>query len=374
MKLRLRTFAGAPVLAVAIALALLAPASVSAGGSSIRFGTDAFEGLMAGGNCIYGWASPGSTVNLTWRSSGGSLKAQGSVPADTDSGHWEFCATGVELVRGDRLKANDGSTQRTFKMPHVTLKVDRVANEFRGRAPANSMLTLHSHSLFSDFYESTDLNANAQGRWQFDNDGNDVPGGTDAYLDWFGPLGDTVTAHDTAPEIHVTVGRAEFTGFVRPGLEIRLELRDNSTDAVKAIGNAVGGEFGEVRGQFRDLAGHKVPVSVGDRVVAHALADDLDWNVPAIEATANVATDVVNGACRDAGNPGGLAIVEVNRAGGRRVGFSIVGVDPSGEFEVDFGGSPNPFHNPANIKHGDKLTVKCMLGTGDWVHQTFLVP
>ena len=51
-----------------------------------------------------------------------------------------------------------------------------------------------------------------------------------------------------------------------------------------------------------------------------------------------------------------------------------MGVDPSGEFEVDFGGQANPFHNPANIKQGDKLTVKCMLGTGDWVHQRFLVP
>ena len=373
MKLRLRTFAGAPVLAVTIAMvALLAPASVSAGGSSIRFGTGETEGLVAGSSCIHGWASPGSTVNLTWRSSGGSLKAQGSAPADF--GHWEFCATGVELVRGDRLKANDGSTQRTFKMPHVTLKVDRVANEFRGRAPANSMLTLYWHSLFSDFYQSEEVTANAQGRWQFDNYGNDVPGGTDAYLDLLGPLGDTVTAHDTAPEIHVTVDRAEFTSFVRPGLQIQLELRHNSTDAVKAIGNAVADEYGGVRGHFRDLAGRKVPVSMFDRVVAHALADDLDWNVSAIEATANVATEVVNGACHDAGNPGDLAIVEVNRAGGRRVGFSIVGVGPSGEFEVDFGGQANPFHNPANLKHGDKLTVKCMLGTGDWVHQRFLVP
>ena len=373
MKLRLRTFAGAPVLAVTIAmLALLAPASVSAGGNSIRFGTGESEGLIAGGNCIYGWATAGSTVNLTWRSSGGSLKAQGSAPANF--GHWEFCATGVELVRGDRLKANDGSTQRTFKMPHVTLKVDRVANEFRGRAPANSMITLYSHSLFSDFYQTTELNSNAQGRWQYDNEGNDVPGGTDAFLDWVGPLGDTVTAHDTAPEIHVTVGRAEFTGFVRPGLELQLELRDNSTDAIKAIGDAVADENGSVRGHFRNTAGHKVPVSDGDHVVAHELADDLDWNVPYIEATANVATDVVNGQCHDHGNPGDYAMVEVNRAAGRRVGFSIVGLDPSGEFEVDFGGSPNPFHNPANLKHGDKLTVKCMLGTGDWVHQRFLVP
>jgi hypothetical protein len=374
MKLRLRTFAGAPVLAVTIAiLALLAPASVSAGSSTIRFGNDAADGLVAGSNCIYGWASPGSTVNVTWRSSGGSLKAQGSTPADPDSGHWSFCATGVELVRGDRLKANDGSTQRTFKMPHVTLKVDRVANEFRGRAPADSMLTLFWHSLFSDFYQSEDLTASAEGRWQFNNDGDDVFGGTDAYLHWFGPLGDTVTAHDTAPEIHVTVDSAEFTGYVRPGLEIRLELRDNSTDAVEGIGTAVGGQYGEVRGHFRDLAGHKVTVSVGDRVVAEALADDLDWIVPDSEATANVATDVVNGTCHDAGNPSDLAVVRVRRTGQVR-GLAIVYVDPAGEFEADFGGSPNPGRKPANIKHGDKLIVECMLGTGDWVHQTFLVP
>lgn len=371
MRLRLRSLFRAQVLGLAITLlALLAPATVAAA-SQIRFGNGESEGLIPGGSCIYGSSAAGANVNLTWRNSGGALKEKTSVLSST-GGHWRYCAAVTTLVVGDSLKANDGLTQRTFTMPLVTVKVDRVANEFRGRAPANSNLTLWSHSAFSDYYQRNEVTSNAQGRWQYD-DGNDVLGGTDAYLDWLGPLGDTVTAHGVGPQIDVTVGSSTFTGFVNPGLEIRLVLRDNTTDEIKAIGNAVAGEYGFVSGDFRDVAGRRVLVSVGDRVVSRKLADDLNWNVVYAEATADVPTDVVEGTCYDFGNPSQTAVVKVHRTGHIR-GFSIVTLDHNGHFEVDFGGSANPFHNPANIKHGDKLIVECMLGTGDWVRHAFRVP
>lgn len=376
MKLRPRTLAGAPLAVMAIAaLTLAGPAAVAAGAgpaSNIRFGHGEFDGLMLGDHCIHGTAAASANVGLTWRSAGGTIKEKTSVLSSTGGGHWRYCAAVTTLVVGDSLKANDGASQRTFTIPLVTVKVDRVANEFRGRAPANSNLTLWSHvGRFSDFYERNEITSNAQGRWQYD-DGYDIPGGADAYLDWVNDIGDSVTAFGVGPRVDVTVGSSDFTAYINPGQRIRIQLRDNATDAIKAIGTAVARDSSFVGGVFRDSAGHRVPVSVGDRVVALKVADDLNWNVPFIEATADVAEDTVDGYCHDADNPSNSVIVMVRRTGHVR-GFAHEPVDSTGHFEVDFR-DPGGFGNEANIKHGDKLLVQCLLPTGDTVAQLFLVP
>jgi len=361
-------------MAVAV-LALSLPAGVAAGAgpaSNIRFGHGAADGLMLGDHCIHGTAAASTNVILTWRNSAGTIKEKTSVLSSTEGGHWRYCAAVTTLVVGDSLKANDGASQRTFTIPLVTVKVDRVANEFRGRAPANSNLTLWSHvGRFSDFYERNEITSNAQGRWQYD-DGYDIPGGADAYLDWVNDIGDSVTAFGVGPRVDVTVGSSDFTAYINPGQQIRVQLRDNATDEIKAIGSTVAGDSGFVQGDFRNSAGRRVPVSVGDRVVALKVADDLNWNVPFIEATADVAEDTVDGYCHDAGNPSNSVVVMVRRTGYSR-GFAHEPVDSTGHFEVDFR-DPGGFGNEANIKHGDKIVVECLLRTGDTVTHVFLVP
>jgi hypothetical protein len=59
---------------------------------------------------------------------------------------------------------------------------------------------------------------------------------------------------------------------------------------------------------------------------------------------------------------------------GQTRGFSFAYPEPDGSFVVDFGQPPAFFYNPADIRHGDKILVRCMLDTGDWVRQFFPVP
>ncbi len=350
-------------------LGLLAPVA-SAATSQITFGNGDTDGLVAGGACVFGAAAPNATLKLTWRNSNGHLKAKASVASS--SGHWNYCSAAKTLKTGDLLRANDGLTTRQFTMPLVTLNVDRAANRFRGRAPANSTLGLWTHSGYSDYYAHEDLASNANGHWRF-SDGNDVPGGTDAYLDWFSTHGDSVTVHAAGPELDIIVGRSRYDGVADPNQAVHFVLRDPATHAIRATADSVGDDNGYFSGEFRDTDGQPVKVAVGDRVVGHEVAADLDWLVPQIEATADVASDRVNGTCHDAGNPGGTAIVRVRRSGHER-GFAVVGVDAAGQFDVDFNGHPGFLFDPANIRHGDKLVVTCWLATGDTVMQSFLVP
>jgi hypothetical protein len=150
-------------------------------------------------------------------------------------------------------------------------------------------------------------------------------------------------------------------------------LRDGSTNALIAIGETTASEFGDATGWFLDVNGHQVAVSVGDRVVGHSLANDLDWIVPDASAVANVAADTVQGSCEDTGLLTGTAIVTVHRTGHTR-GFAIAYVEPDGTFDVDFGEQGGFLYDPANIKHGDRIKVNCSLSTGDTVTQAFLVP
>ncbi len=364
-------FLSLPLVPVVVALITLLAPVASATTSQINFGSGEFDGLLPGGACIFGSAAPNMTVTLTWRNSNAKLKVKTSVPSSS-SGHWQYCSASKTLRTGDLLKASDGLTTRHFTMPLVTLIVDRAANRFHGQAPANSTLGLWTHSGFSDYYAHEDLASNANGRWTF-SDGDDVPGGTDAYLDWFSAHGDSVTVHAAGPELDIIVGSSRYNGFADPNQAVHFVLRDPATHVIRATADSVGDDYGYFSGEFRDALGTPVKVAMGDRVVAHKVAADLDWLVPQIEATADVAADTVSGACHDAGNPAGTAIVRVRRTGHER-GFAVVGVDASGQFNVDFGRRPTFLYDPANIKHGDRLVVTCWLATGDTAMQSFLVP
>jgi hypothetical protein len=250
--------------------------------------------------------------------------------------------------------------------------VDRVSNTFHGTGPASRTIRLsYAQGLLSDYEETHSVRVGQDGHWTYDPD-FDIPGGQYASLSWVSPNGDNLETHGIAPQIDITIGQSTARGWVNETMPVRLVLLDGVSGERKAVATDVSDQNGAVVAVFRDEAGDRVPVAVGDRVRGRALADDLNWIVPDSEATANVATDVVTGACDDAGRLGRIAIVEIHRTGQQR-GHAFLQVDSSGDFEVDFGGRATPGFNPANIKHGDRMVVRCMLSTGDWVLQSFHV-
>ena len=364
-------------LVISAALAAMLAAAlpgVSLAAPSTTFGMEDY-GLTVGSECIFGRATPNATLNVAWRDSAGALKLQTTTSA-SEFGGWQVCRPegAGGLVVGDRLRVSDGSSVRRFTMPRVTVGVDRVADVFRGRAPANSSLVLYYHAgIYADYQERAETTSDAEGRWRVE--GVEILGGIDASIEWIGPNGDYVDAFGLAPFVMVTIGESMFSGGVDSQQESKFYLRNGTTDALRAVGAVPAGDDDYFAATFRNTEGDPVNVRVGDRIRAKAIAADFNWLVPNISATTNVATDRVSGAC---GNPArllGLAELRVRRGPDRdTIGFAITNLESDGSFSVRFAGQANPFFDPADIKSGDKIDVRCLIDTADTVARFFSVP
>ena len=151
-----------------------------------------------------------------------------------------------------------------------------------------------------------------------------------------------------------------------------VKLRDPATDSLRGRAVVKFDEYGTGDGQFLDSTGAPVTARVGDRVVSNVVAG-LDWHVPNVTGSADVDNDLVIGKCYATEISPMLAVVRTYRAGKAR-GYVFVTTDQSGTFTADFTGRPTPGRQPANIKHGDQVTIECYYETGDIVAMEFLVP
>ncbi len=329
--------------------------------------------LGAGTECVGGDAAPSTTARITWKSAGGALKARADV-ATNQFGGWVLCVPGSNLRTGDTIKVNDGLGARTLTMPQVTLIFDRVNNEFRGKAPANSTGTIYWHSgLYADYYEGEDVASNANGNWSLTPYSDfDLLGGIDGDVDWTTSSGDSFYAHGMAPFIEVTLGRSTFSGGANPNQNVLFKLRDPSTATLKGTDMVTGDEYAYFTGQFVNGQGQPATVVAGNRVLS-PVASDLDWIVPHVEGSANVANDHVNGRCHST-DLAALSVRALVFRSGNRIGYVFGGIEQDGSFSMDFGEPPSFMYDPANIRHGDRVQVLCLYETGDIVRLVFRVP
>jgi hypothetical protein len=357
----------------ALLLALLGSAigpGSAAAASQIRFGSADYESLAIGSNCVDGFAASASVVNLTWRASNGALKAKVNVPSTY--GSWRYCDPSASLAIGDTLKANDGVHARTFTVPLVTLDFNRASHIASGHVPASTALKVWYFWGYSDYWPHEDATSDAQGNWQVLIDG--LPGGGELMLQWFSAKGDMVTVRQTAPSINVTVGKSRIAGTGPHGQTLKFNLRDGLTNGLKGTATVQIDDEGSFAGEFRDSGGHPVTVETGDRVKALQVASDLNWIVPEVVAVANVADDTVTGSCPPTNVANGYARIRVVRTGRTR-GFALRGVNGTdGAWFVKFRKPDGFLFDGANIKHGDKIVVDCVLDTGDVVTSVVPVP
>jgi len=339
--------------------------------SQISFGSEDWDTLVVGSHCVDGFATGSSIVNLTWRASDGALKAKVNLQAST-YGSFRYCDQVATLATGDTLRANDGVHVRTFTMPLVTLDFNRATHMASGVAPASTELKVWYFWGYSDYWPHEDGAVDAEGNWQLEIPG--LPGGGELLVQWFSAKGDIVTISQTAPAINVTIGKSKIAGSGPHGQSLKFNLRDGLTDSLKGTATVLVDSEGSFTGEFRDSGGHPVTVAVGDRVKAVKVATDLNWKVPSIDAVANVADDIVSGNCPPTNVANGYARIEVVRTGRTR-GFALRGVDNTdGSWSVKFGKPDDFLFDGANIKHGDKIVVDCVLDTGDVVTKVVPVP
>jgi len=359
---------GFMTLLASVTLLGLTPAGVSAA-PVMTFGLE-YDQLMLRSNCISGRGPANAAARVIWKSQSGNFKAIVDLPTNP-AGAWGYCSASRQLRVGDTIRASSGSYARTFTMPNVTLNSNRVTERFSGIGlPGATGQLWFMSGIFADFAENEEVTANGQGVWTSTPGG--ATGGIEASVDWVTAQGDFIEARGMVAQVAVTIGRAAVEGGWNGLSEVTVMLRDPATNAQRGRAIATTSDFGQFNGRFEDASGEPVNVRVGDRIVS-PIASNLDWHVPAINGTANVATNFVNGHCSSTEIEPIFAMVRVFRTGANR-GVAIADTDSNGDFEADFNGTPAPFYDPANIKHGDRILINCYYDTYDVVGFVFRVP
>ena len=355
----------AALISAALVIGLAVAAPVSAASPTIRFGVD----IGSVGSCLILWSTPGETAKLVWRDANGALKAQATN--ESTDGLWFYCPNNLAVAVGDRLKLTDETSTRTFIVPDLSVRLDRVNDTFKGTGPAGRTVRVnYPQGLFADVAVTHSARVGQDGKWSFHPTNFDIMGGLWATVTWRSPNDDRVTASGVAPNITVTLDKPRFFGYARPNSDVEVTLDDGGPIA---LGSAASDLDGRYEGRFREGDGDLRPVAAGDHLYAVGLASDADWIVPEIDGAANAGTDVVSGRCHDAGTSANFAIIDVFRTGDKR-GYVFASLEANGSFEIDFQEVGHFYADPVNIRHGDKIVVRCLQVTGDWVQLQFLAP
>ncbi len=354
---------------IVLGVTLLLPAAVTAAPAQIRFDLE----LAAPGACIGVYSAPNETLSIVWRGADGALKAnisglsEGSVGIcpDDDS---------TFVAPGDRIKATVGSYTRNYVVPYLSLRVDRVADVIGGTGPAGRTLIVEwSGGRFGDTVQSRGVRVGQDGTWSLS---RAVDAGATASVSWTSPNNDNLRIYGSSAWLTVTLGKAAFTGSAAPFTEVDITVENGTT----SHGVTTAAPNGPFSGAFRKPNGRVDAIAPGDHISAPNVAADMDWIVPDVQIAADAATEMVTGQCA-----GTIAAIRLYRSGHQfPVGFVLVSPGSSSEyqdeFEFDFSDPRASDYvtgiesNAANVKHGDRLTVECIVESGDSIVLRSVVP
>ena len=329
----------------AVLVASLAAPAVLGAPPALLFRLDMYS------NCVEGSGAQGPTVNVVWRNSNGTLKAQASTASS--NGTWSFCSSdqSIWLAPLDKLNVSDGSSTRSYVVPNLSMAVDRVSELVTGTGPAGRTLRLCPYRPFNDFVRCHSVRIAQDGTWEY-RDGDGITGAT-IDIRWVSPNGDELYMSAQSQELNVTLGKSTTSGTTGiPRGMAHLELNNGS----KATADVISDRYGQFSAQFVDDHGHPVNVIAGDHVTA-SIASDADWIVPTISATPDRVNDTVTGVCEQTPTAETYLQVEAVHSGHHR-GWALADTDESGNFTADFR-DPGGFFSDTNIIRGDRLIISC---------------
>ncbi|MEO6351049.1 MAG: hypothetical protein ABIP53_10400, partial [Candidatus Limnocylindrales bacterium] len=259
------------------------------------------------------------------------------------------------MAVGDRISANDGTSDRLFVVPELTLVINRVDDVFKGRGPANGYVKLFCGYTngFEPCQQKWKIRVNAGGKWAY-RPGWDVVGWQQMSVRWTSVNGDQVWANARGPFVDVTIGSAVVRGATRANAPATVALRRAGSNDVRATavtnGNPLWGEF---KTKFRDVNGNPVKVRADDRITSD-VAPDEDWIVPNIVANADSESDSVAGVCPAESFFARAEVVRNDYPDG-----DYTWPEEDGSFEIDL--------SWLDIQPREPVRVSCYLvGPGDW--------
>ena len=327
--------------------------------------------VSIGDTCVYGQARKNSFVKVIVRDPAGNVLLRG-VGDTAAYGQWSVCGYGYPIQAGDKIKALviETGQSRTFTVPRLTIDTDRVAETVSGKAPAGSMVSIEVATPGAssvglpeyDMIESVVAGGGGAYSFDFSTDGIDLIGGATASATWTTAGGNVQVLRQTSvPGLSVAIGSAQFGGAFKPNAHLGIVVTHGVNQV--ATGDAIGDSFygGQISGQFVDADTEPYAIRTGDWIAAPGLGSDGTFQVPAIDGTANLATEQVSGTCF----ANGLYIVLVTGPDYLDFGYTFGTAGPSGGFTADLSGQ-------LNIKKGFSVQIGCYTANADLVADTFI--
>jgi hypothetical protein len=320
--------------------------------------------LFLGSDCVFGFAKPVSVIKVVIRDSDGVLRGKRAAVSD-DGGFWAACGTNL-VTPGDSIKVavfETGQT-KTVTVPLLTVHANRGTNVVSGRAPSTGSLTLNAfESRFgsSDDFDISQPLAVSAGSYSLDFDslGINLRGGAFYELEW-----ESVDGHvhairrGSVPFVELTLHESTFFGATTPNGFLKVTLTDPAQVAVgKGIGDM---EEGFVDGRFTDANGSMYRLKGGEHLSAPALLAQSSYDIPAINGTVNLSSDVISGKCF----PNGMFVVFAFSVTTFEAGVVFGVAAANGSVSEDF----SPFFN---VRSGDQVQIICYSAGGDEVVHEF---
>lgn len=358
---RLRTFTSALALGALLVGIVAAPASAAVPPTTFD--------ITIGDSCVWGTAKPNAFLRVTVRNSAGALQGKGYSQVFED-GFWQFCEFYGVIRPGFKIRAvlfNETGTLRTTNVtvPSLSLRLDRATDEAAGSGPAHgTVLVTVTDSQFDPwgdgYFASEEVPVDSAGDWSHDfgNDGINVRGGAQGYVEWW----------NAAETVHVIRGAAaeqiwgwldtpEFGGYARinEGIDVALRVGATTVGEGHAAADWMTGSYW---GLLADMGGELYDLVGGEQLSAPAIGNGVNWTVPTGVDSVNTSTDVVTGQCFANGR------YAIQASGPNGFGTKYGTASASGAFSKDM-------TSQINLRSGVTVSVVCYTGAGDYIGDTF---
>lgn len=326
----------AALVAVAAFLAL-----ARAGGPARAQDAPALTATVTLGNpAITGRAPGGAELTAELFAAGGVLKGGATGNAIPFVGWFNLGLEDAEgqavpVLAGDRLKlATAAGASIEGVAPALTIAGDADSDRVTGTAPPNAALTVTVSSGLGGDRAELGVVTDPSGSFAADFAGQfDLEAGTSLRAEHrVGSFRWRVERPLTA-ELNLRLYDASVGGLGPVGGLVRAELRDGVGGQPKAAGQTSTGFLGLFDLDLLDPAGAAVPLRPGDRLRLDFVGTaSLDYRVPELDATADVAADTLSGTA-----PAGLEVA-VSVGGGGNPPSRVATAGADGRFTVSFAG------------------------------------
>ncbi len=244
---------------------------------------------------LCGYTTPGQTVSVTVRTSGGAIKSTGSVKADPPLGEWIYRA-GVDIVAGDRVSVRIGSKAlAATTVSAITGAIDAYADAVSGQGPASKpvRVILPARAGTASYLLEQTVAVSAAGRYTVTFPGAIERSGDGAFVTRADTAYADTCAYASAPYAQVDGAWNTVWGYAAPGAQVAVTLTNGSWIRASGVGTANGAGGYQVG---LDLKGASPPyIEAGDVVQVQGRGISATIPITDLRVSGHPPTDAING-------------------------------------------------------------------------------